>query len=138
MHTWQGKTEERMQWQNQVDGKPHFSGQPGNWTCHKPGTENTVQEKFAESDAAEEIEVQAPSVKVTNPFDEAELIVRWAREKAYKMVMVEVADFSKLTHQEKNSLGQAEGMLTRALVDTTINLMKIHNIKTDYNKEKKN
>jgi hypothetical protein len=40
--------------------------------------------------------------------------------------------FSKLTQQEKNSLGQKEGMLTRCLVDTTLKLMELHDIKTNY------
>ena len=134
LHTWQGKTEERMQWQNQANKKPHFSGQPGNWTCHPPA--ELVAESLddhTEADTAEELEVQAPKTIVpSGPFEEAELIVRHSRDRAYKMVMAEVDDYSKLTQQEKDSLGQKEGMLTRAIVDTTIELMKIHGIKTEY------
>ncbi len=73
-----------------------------------------------------------PNIKVNGPFDEAELITRWASERAYKITMAEVYDFSKLTPQEKSALGQKTGMLTRCLVDTTIELMKIHGIKTEY------
>jgi hypothetical protein len=46
--------------------------------------------------------------------------------------MSEVSDYSKLTDKDKSSLGQKQGMLTRCLVDTTIELMKIHGIKTNY------
>lgn len=138
LHSWQGKTEERMQWQNQADGKPHFSGQPGNWTCHPPA--ELVAESLdehTEADVKEELEVQAPTntVKVNGPFEEAEIIARWAGEKAYKIVMADVEDYSKLTMQEKSGLGQKEGMYTRLLADIAVELMKHHGIKTNYGKE---
>ena len=72
------------------------------------------------------------SIKVNGPFEEAEIITRWAAERAYKMAMAEVTDINKLSPQDKSALGQKQGMLTRCLVDTTIELMKIHGIKTNY------
>ena len=50
--------------------------------------------------------------------------------------MADVFDFSKLTQQEKSGLGQKEGMYTRLLADTVLELMKLHNIKTDYGPKK--
>ncbi len=77
-------------------------------------------------------DIKPGSIKVNGPFDEAELITRWASDRAYKITMAEVTDYSKLTQQDKSALGQKQGMLTRCLVDTTIELMKIHGIKTNY------
>ena len=138
--SWNGKSEEKLQWQNQSNHKPHFkyAGEKDGKTqynCIMPDTtqtpESTIQESM-DQPKGEPKEAVNLKVKVNGPFDEAELITRWASERAYKITMAEVYDFSKLTVQEKSALGQKQGMLTRCLVDTTIELMKIHGIKTNY------
>lgn len=143
--SFQGKTEEKLQWQNVDDKKPHFrwvgekDGQ-AQFDCMKPTQQSTTQHA---ADVEEEICLQAPpskdekvevdtTIEVKDPFQEAELIVRWARDKAYKMVMAEVSSYDTLTQQEKNSLGQKEGMLTRAIIDTTLELRKLNGIKSQY------
>lgn len=140
--TWNNKTEEKLQWQNVSDKKPHFmyggeglDGKP-KYNCKMPQTttqssDNTVQESIKQP-KPEQKKTANTNIKVNGPFDEAELITRWAGERAYKIVMSEVSDYSRLTPQEKTALGQKTGMLTRCLVDTTIELMKIHGIKTNY------
>ncbi len=137
--TWNNKTEEKLQWQNVSDKKPHFmyggegtDGKP-KYNCKMPQTqeEQIVQESI-EQPKPEQKKAVNPNIKVNGPFDEAELITRWASERAYKIVMAEVYDYSKLSTQEKSALGQKTGMLTRCLVDTTIELMKMHGIKTNY------
>ena len=129
---WQGKKEEKLQWQSKLSHKAHFKyAGPGKYNCiNIDGA--TVTETTPEPPKESKPEITPGTVKVSGPFDEAELITRWARERAYKMVMVEVDDYSKLTQQEKNSLGQKEGMLTRCLVDVTLKLMEMHGIKTNY------
>lgn len=72
------------------------------------------------------------SVNVDGPFTESELIVRWAQDRAYKIVYAGVDDINKLTVQEINSNGQKEGMLTKLLVDTTLELFKINEIHSSY------
>lgn len=140
--TWNNKTEEKLQWQNQSNNKAHFKwageDQDGKakYNCMIPPTttqspEQVVKESM-EQPKPEPKESVNLHIKLTGPFDEAELITRWASDRAYKMVMSEVYDFSKLTPQEKSALGQKTGMLTRCLVDTTIELMKIHGIKSNY------
>ncbi len=137
--TWNNKTEEKLQWQNQSNNKAHFkwAGEKDGkaiYNCMMPETttaQQTVQEP-TEQPKPETKPAVNPNIKVNGPFDEAELITRWASERAYKITMAEVYDFSKLTPQEKSALGQKTGMLTRCLVDTTIELMKIHGIKTNY------
>ena len=134
--TWNNKTEEKLQWQTKSTGKPHFKwAGNGKYNCIVPIPEDIVQasmEKPAESVAEE----KPGQIKVNGPFDEAELIARWAGERAYKIVMASVSDYSKLTQQEKSGLGQKEGMYTRLLADTVLELMKLHNIKTDYGPKK--
>ena len=143
--SFQGKTEEKLQWQNVDDAKPHFKwigekdGQ-AQFDCMKP-TQESIKQHAA--DVVNELETQTPpqkdlhvevdtTIEVKDPFQEAELIVRWARNKAYKMVMAEVPSYDTLTQQEKNSLGQKEGMLTRAIIDTTMELRKLNGIKSQY------
>ena len=110
----------------------HKIDKTGTW-CINTNCPNPPVKKIEEAKKIpEKKEIIPGTIKVNGPFDEAELIVKWARDRAYKMVMIEVDDYSKLTQPEKNSLGQKEGMLTRALVDTTIELMKIHGIKSNY------
>jgi len=132
---------EKLQWQNVADKKPHFKWageQDGKakFNCIMPKTETQTPEQIVqesmEQPKGEPKEPVNIKVKVAGPFDEAELITRWAAERAYKITMSEVYDFSKLTPQEKSALGQKTGMLTRCLVDTTIELMKIHGIKSNY------
>ena len=135
--TWNGSSEEKLQWQNVADSKPHFK-----WAGEEPDGKakyNCLMPKITTSESTVQETVEQPKkepvnlhVKVAGPFDEAELITRWAADRAYKMVMVEVSDYSRLTPQEKSALGQKTGMLTRCLVDTTLKLMEIHGIKTDY------
>ncbi len=139
--TWNNKTEEKLQWQNVENNKAHFKwageDQDGKakYNCMLPQpTTNTAQETIQET-----VETPKPKkepvnlhIKVAGPFDEAELITRWASDRAYKITMAEVYDYSKLTPQEKSALGQKTGMLTRCLVDTTLKLMEIHGIKSDY------
>ena len=144
---WNGKTEEKLQWQNVADSKAHFKwageGTDGKakYNCTMPQvttqTPEQVVQKSMEQPKPEPKESVNLHVKVAGPFDEAELITRWASDRAYKMVMSEVYDYSKLTPQEKSALGQKTGMLTRCLVDTTIELMKIHGIKSNYGSDSK-
>lgn len=91
-----------------------------------PGGQTTTQTTTPKKEAVN------LKVKVAGPFDEAELITRWAVERAYKIAMADVPDYSKLTDKDKSALGQKQGMLTRCLVDTTLELMKMHGIKTNY------
>lgn len=135
--TFENRNTKKLQWQTRSTHKPHFKfAGPGKWKCITP--EEIVQESMDEhkkQDAKEELQVQCPNeIEVNDPFREAEIIVAWARDKAYKMVMAEVDDYSKLTQQEKNSLGQKEGMLTRAILDTTLELRKLNGIKSHYAK----
>lgn len=134
VNEWQGKKEEKLQWQSKQSHKAHFKyAGPGKYNCINIDTDATPEnEIMMEAPKESKPEITPGTVKVSGPFDEAELITRWARERAYKMVMVEVSDYSKLTQQEKNSLGQKEGMLTRCLVDVTLKLMEMHGIKTKY------
>ena len=112
-----------LQWQNKEDGKAHYTYiSDKNYKCNLP---NPGEEKPKPKE-------EAATIKVTGPFDEAELIARWAGERAYKIVMADVPDFSKLTVQENSGLGQKEGMYTRLLADTVLELMKIHGTKTKY------
>lgn len=148
INTGNNKSEEKLHWQNQVDNKPHFkwAGEENGkakYTCLIPQTtieqtKVTQQESINDHDKNEREQVEIlkkdinKRVKVAGPFDEAEFITKWAAERAYKMAMADVSDISKLTVQEKSALGQKQGMLTRCLVDTTIELMKIHGIKSKY------
>jgi len=123
-------------WQELDETKAHYDNK-GNCKTQEASEQTTQQSTDHQSvDAKEEIKVQAsinPKVaKVTSPFEEAELITRWAEDLAYKIAMAGVTDYSKLTVQEKSGIGQKTGMLTKCLVDTTIELMKIHGIKSDY------
>lgn len=130
---WQGKTDTKLQWQTKSTGKAHFKyAGPGKYNCIIPTPEDVKPEPTPE--AKPEPKEVNPTIKVSGPFDEAELIARWAGEKAYKIVMKDVHDFSKLTQQEKSGLGQKEGMYTRLLADTVLELMKQHGIKTEYSK----
>jgi len=130
---WQGKSSEKLQWQSKQCRKAHFKyAGPGKFNCQNIESSQSPEQTPEPPKEQPKKEPVNLHVKVAGPFDEAELIVRWARERAYKMVMVEVSDYSRLTQPEKNSLGQKEGMLTRALVDTTLELMKMHGIKTNY------
>ncbi len=121
---------DNLQWQNEADGKAHYTYiSEKNYKCNLPGAvEQTPEAKPAEVKPAN-------TIVVNTPFDEAEIIARWAGNKAYKIVMADVPDFSKLTQQEKSGLGQKEGMYTRLLADTVIELMKIHGTKTKYTGE---
>lgn len=136
---WQGKKDVKLQWQSKGCRKAHFkfAGEKDGKTqfnCQNiESPEDVVQASMPETPKPEaKPEINPGTIKVSGPFDEAELIVKWARERAYKITMAEVSDIHKLSQQEKSGLGQAQGMLTRALIDTTIELMKIHGIKTEY------
>ncbi len=128
---WNGQKSTKLQWQNQADGNFHYSYiNEKEYHCHPP-----VEQPDPKPEPPKEAKPEEKNtIKVTGPFDEAELIARWASERAYKIVMADVSDFSKLTQQEKSGLGQKEGMLTRLLADTVIELMKQHDIKTEYAK----
>ncbi len=127
---WQGKKTEKLQWQTKKTGKAHFKyASPGKYNCILPTPEDVVEASMPKEDPP-----KPQTLKVSGPFDEAELIARWAGERAYKIVMADVEDFSKLTQQEKSGLGQKEGMYTRLLADTVLELMKQHGIKTEYEK----
>lgn len=118
---------DKLQWQNEADHKVHYTYiSDKNYKCNLPGAVEPTPEKPEEK----------KTIKVQGPFDEAEIIARWASEKAYKMVMAEVTDINNLSVQKQNSLGQKEGMLTRLLADTVLELMKQHGIKTDYTGDK--
>jgi len=127
---WQGRTEEKLQWQTKKTGKAHFKWiSDGKYKCILPTPEDIVEASMPKEDPP-----KPQTLKVSGPFDEAELIARWAGEKAYKIVMADVQDYSKLTQQQISGLGQKEGMYTRLLADTVLELMKQHGIKTEYSK----
>jgi len=128
--TYQNRNTEKLQWQTKSTHKAHFKfAGEGKWQCITP--ESIVQESMEQPKTEEKPEIST-TIKVDSPFAEAELITRWASERAYKITMAEVSDFSKLTQQEKSALGQKTGMLTRCLADLTIALMKLHNVKSNY------
>lgn len=135
---WNNKTETKLQWQTKATGKAHFKyAGPGKYNCILPGETETPAETEAPKPAPEakpepKKETVPGSIKVKDPFHEAEIITRWASEKAYKIVYENIPNFNDLSPQEKSGLGQKEGMLTRLLADTTIELMKLHNIKSNY------
>lgn len=132
---YQGKKSEKLQWQNIEDSKPHFyyvgeeDGKP-KFRCSPP---KEVAAK-PEPEAKPETKEVNTKVKVAGPFDEAELMARWASDRAYKMVMAGIENANTLTPQEKSGLGQKEGMLTRLLVDTVLELRKQNGIKSEYAK----
>lgn len=139
---YQGKKSEKLQWQNIEDSKPHFyyvgeeNGKP-KFRCSPPKTpEQVVQDSINDHEKKEAAKKQEVNtrVKVAGPFDEAELMARWASERAYKMVMAGIENANTLTPQEKSGLGQKEGMLTRLLVDTVLELRKQNGIKSEYAK----
>lgn len=119
---------DKLQWQNDVDGKAHYTFiSDKNYKCNLPGPVESKPEPKPEPPKE-----ASKKALVTSPFDEAEIIVRWASERAYKMTMEDIPDYSKLTTQEKSGLGQKHGMLTRLLADVTLDLLKQHGIKTKY------
>lgn len=123
---WQGKKEEKLQWQNIEDGKPHFKWvSEGVFDC-RPPVEAAPE---AKPETKKEVDIR---IKVAGPFDEAELMARWASDRAYKMVMAGIENANDLSPQEKSGLGQKEGMLTRLLVDTVLELRKQNGIKSEY------
>ncbi len=137
---WNGKKSEKLQWQNKFDGTPHYYYvSPGKYNCSPPKTPEDVVMESMQNTSETETETQTVNLKakVAGPFDEAELIARWSGERAYKIVMAEVSDISKLTPQEKSGLGQKQGMYTRLLADTVLELMKLHNVKAKYPGEEK-
>lgn len=75
-------------------------------------------------------------IKPKDPFEETELIIQWASDKAFKKSREGLTDMSKLTTQQINGLGQKEGMLTRLYSDLVIKLMEINNIKSAYEVKK--
>lgn len=115
---------------NRIDATGKWCSNP---KCPTSITESVVQESMEQPKPEPKPEINT-SIEVKDPFQEAELITRWASDRAYKITMAEVYDFSKLTQQEKSALGQKTGMLTRCLVDTTIELMKMHGVKSTYSK----
>ena len=129
---YQGQKSEKLQWQNIEDSKPHFyyageeNGKP-KFRCSPPKDAAAAPEPEAKPEVK-------TTIKVAGPFDEAELMARWASDRAYKMVMAGVESVSNLSPQEKSGLGQKEGMLTRLLVDTVLELRKQNGIKSEYAK----
>jgi hypothetical protein len=118
---------DNLQWQNEADSKPHYTFvSEKNYQCNLPVAPEAKPEPKAESN----------TIEVKDPFTEAELIARWSGERAYKIVMADVSDYSRLSPQEKSGLGQKEGMYTRLLADTVLKLMELHGFKTKYTGEK--
>jgi len=108
---------------------PHWCKNP---KCGKTdGFENetTTQKKTVSMSATVE---EPKTVEVKDPFTEAELIVKWARNKAMKIALDGVENWNGLTVQEKNGKGQEIGMVTRALIDTTLKLFEINEVKSQY------
>lgn len=136
LDTYQNRNTEKLQWQTKKTGKAHFKyAGPNNWKCNIITPEEIVQESMEDMKPDKTLKVEVDTtIKVTSPFQESELIVRWAKGRAYKIVYEEVTDINNLSPQEKNSLGQKEGMLTRALVDTTLKLMELNGMKSEYAK----
>jgi len=107
---------------------PHWCKNPKCGSSTDGFEGETVKKKVSMDATIEE----PKTVKVEGPFDEAEIIVKWARNKAYKMAFEDVSDISKLSTQDKNSKGQEIGMITKALIDTTLKLFEINEIKSQY------
>lgn len=131
--TYQNRNTEKLQWQNKSTGTPHFKfAGPGKFNCMMPNEDTKPAEAPTQTEAPKPKKEIDITVKVTNPFEEAEIITRWAGERAYKIVMAEVTDINNLSPQEKSGLGQKEGMLTRALINTVMELRKLNNVKSEY------
>ena len=103
--TFENRNTEKLQWQTKSTRKPHFKWIGENkYKCIIPTPEEKVQASMVKKpEIKKEVDTK---IKVTDPFQEAELIVRWAKGKAYKIVYEEVPDINKLNDKEKNSLGQ--------------------------------
>lgn len=130
--TYENRNTEKLQWQTNSTRKPHFKfAGEGKWKCIT--TEEIVQESMDghnKSDQAETIKKHLENIVFDGPFQQAELITKWAADKATKIATENVGDLSKLTQQEKSSLGQKTGMLTRLLADLTMELIKEERIKS--------
>ena len=136
LDTYQNRNTEKLQWQTKKTGKAHFKyAGPNNWKCNIITPEEIVQESMEDMKPDKTLKVEVDTtIKVAGPFDEAELMARWASDRAYKMVMAGIENANKLSPQEKSGLGQKEGMLTRLLVDTVLELRKQNGIKSEYAK----
>lgn len=97
-----------------------------NVNCKPPGA-------TAQTEAKNETKPETSNTITPNgPFEESEIIVRWAMNKAHKIVFESINDIRSLSTQELNSMGQKEGMVTKALIDTTLKLFEINGIKSAY------
>jgi hypothetical protein len=136
---WNKKIETKLQWQTKSIKRAHFkfAGEKDGKTvfdCITP--EDVIQESMEKpkEEPKPEKSMNDMKIQVDSPFSEAELIVRWASGRAYKITYESIIDLNRLTPQEKSGLGQKEGMLTRLLADVTIELMKHNGIKSEYAK----
>ena len=79
-------------------------------------------------------DIKKPQLKIIpdSPSQEIELMVRYHRDRAYKIVMAEVEDFSKLSDDKKRSLKIEENMLTKILVFGELKLREINNVTSKY------
>lgn len=73
-----------------------------------------------------------PSIKAKNPHEEAELLITWASNRAYKKAREGISDINSLSVQDKQAIGQKEGMLTKLYVDTLMKVIELSNVRLEY------
>jgi len=80
-------------------------------------------------------QIKKPELKLIadSPGAEIEIMVRYHRDRAYKIVMVEVEDINKLSDDKRRALNIEINMLTKILVFGELQLRKINNITSKYN-----
>ena len=64
-----------------------------------------------------------------SPHEEAELIDRWAKDRAWKITMEGYTDYNNLSSDKQRSLGIESNMREKILVDAVIRLYEIWGIK---------
>lgn len=64
-----------------------------------------------------------------SPHEEAELIDRWAKDRAWKITMQDYSDYNNLSSDKQRSLGIESNMREKILVNAVIQLYQIWGIK---------
>jgi len=95
-----------------------------------PGkTKKTEQKKPTE----EKPELKkASQIKPKTPHEEAELLVRWARNIAYKITHSEVVDLNTLNSEQIRNLNIETNMITKLLTQAVIQIQTSSNLKYEY------
>jgi hypothetical protein len=95
--TWNNKTEEKLQWQNQSDGKPHFNfAGSGKFDCNVPKddesqevhTQESIVATNTSSETSATIELEIPPMdKVTKEYVDKQLIlIQQIEKRAYEFL----------------------------------------------------